>query len=55
MTREDIAHEIALDLLGTDALDRRNFNYDDNKIIEHVQKIVMEHLQNYSLLSGAIF
>lgn len=55
MSREDIAHKIALDLLGADALDRHNYSYDDNALIAHVQKIILEHLEDYSLLSGTIF
>lgn len=55
MSRADIALEIALDLLGADALDRYNYGYDDNTLIAHVQKIILEHLKDYSLLSGTIF
>ena len=40
MTREDIAHEIALDLLGTDTLDRRNFNYDNDAVVAYIQKVI---------------
>lgn len=55
MTREDIAHEISLDLLGADALDRHNFGYDDDATIDYVQKTILEHLRDYTLLSGEIF
>lgn len=55
MTRDDIAHEIALDLLGADALDRRNFNYDNNAIIDYVQRTILEHLKDYTLLFGEVF
>lgn len=54
MNREDIAHEIALDLLGADALDRHDYGYDDNALITHVQKIISEHLEDYLLISGTI-
>ena len=55
MTREDIAHEIALDLLGADALDIHNFGYDDDAVIEYVQKVILERLRDYTLLSGEVF
>lgn len=55
MNRADIAHEITLDLLGADALDRHNYGYDDNALIAHVQKIILEHLEDYILISGTIF
>lgn len=48
MSRKDIAHEIALDLLGADALDRHDYGYDDNALIAHVQKIILEHLEDYT-------
>jgi len=50
MNREDTAHEIALDLLGADALDIHNYGYDDNALIAHVQKIILEHLEDYLLM-----
>lgn len=55
MTREDIACEIALDLLGADVLDRHNFGYDDNAAIDYVQKTILEHLKDYTLLFGEVF
>lgn len=55
MSKADIAHEISLDLLGTDALDKRNYGDDDNTLIIHVQKIILEHLEDYILISGTIF
>lgn len=54
MSREDIAHEIALDLFGADALDRHNYGYDDNALITHVQKIILEHLEDYILISDTV-
>lgn len=54
MNKSDIAHEIALDLLGGDTLDRRNYGYDDNALIAHVQKIILEHLEDYILISGTV-
>ncbi len=40
MNREDIAREIALD--------RYNYGYDNNALLAHVQKIILEHLEDYS-------
>lgn len=55
MSRTDIAKAIAEDLLNNDVLDENNFSYDTAVILEYVQNIILEHLKDYSLLSGAIF
>ena len=55
MNRNDIAKAIAADLLDNDVLDENNFSYDTATILEYVQNIILEHLKDYSLLSGTIF
>ncbi len=55
MNRNDIAKAIAEDLLNNDALDEHNFSYDTAALLEYVQNIILEHLKDYSLLSGTIF
>ncbi len=55
MNRTDIAKAIAADLLYNDALDEQNFSYDTAAILEYDQNIILEHLKDYSLLSGTIF
>ena len=54
MNRNDITKAIAEDLLNNDALDEHNFSYDTAAILEYVQNIILEHLKDYSLLSGTI-
>ena len=54
MNRNDIAKAIAADLLDNDVLDENNFSYDTVAILEYVQNIILEHLKDYSLLSGTI-
>ena len=54
MNRTDIARAIAEDLLNNDVLDEHNFSYDTAAILEYVQNIILEHLKDYSLLSGTI-
>ena len=54
MTKKDIAHEISLDLLGADVLDRHNFDYDDDAVIDYVQQIIFDHLRDYVIVSGTI-
>ena len=54
MNRTDIAKAIAADLLDNDVLDKHNFSYDIAAILEYVQNIILEHLKDYSLLSGTI-
>ncbi len=55
MNRTDIAKAIAEDLLNNDVLDKNNFSYDTAVILEYVQNIILEHLKDYSLLSGIVF
>ena len=55
MNRNDIAKAIAADLLDNDVLDENNFSYDTAAILEYVQNIILEHLKDFSLLSGTIF
>ena len=55
MNRTDIAKAIAADLLDNDVLDENNFSYDTAAILEYVQYIILDHLKDYSLLSGTVF
>ena len=55
MNRTDIAKAIAEDLLNNDVLDKNNFSYDTAVILEYFQNIILEHLKDYSLLSGIVF
>lgn len=55
MDRKGIAREIAQDLLDNNVLDENNFNYDTDAILEYIQKIVLKHIKDYSLLSGTVF
>ncbi len=55
MNRTDIAKAIAEDLLNNDVLDENNLSYDTAVILEYVQNIILEHLKDYSLLSGIVF
>lgn len=55
LSRNKIAMEIAVDLLNNDVLDENNFSYDTAAILNFVQNIILEHLKNFSLLSGTIF
>ncbi len=55
LVRDNIAMEIAKELLDNDILDEDNFSYDTAAILEYVRNIILEHLKDYSLLSGTIF
>ena len=55
LDRDNIAMKIARELLDNDVLDENNFSYDTAAILEYVQNIILEHLKDYSLLSGTIF
>ena len=55
LDRDNIAMKIARELLDNDVLDKNNFSYDTAAILEYVQNIILEHLKDYSLLSGTIF
>ena len=55
LVRDNIAMEIAWELLDNNILDEDNFSYDTAAILEYVRNIILEHLKDYSLLSGTIF
>lgn len=55
MNRNSIAKAIAEDLLNNEVLDENNFNYDTDALLNYVQKIILEHIKDYSLLSGTVF
>lgn len=55
LSRNKIAMEITVDLLNNDVLDENNFSYDTAAVLNFVQNIILEHLKNFSLLSGTIF
>ena len=55
LVRDNIAMEIAKELLDNDILDENNFSYDTAAILEYIRNIILEHLKDYSLLSGTIF
>ncbi len=55
LDRDNIAMKIARELLDNDVLDENNFSYDTAAILKYVQNIILEHLKDYSLLSGTIF
>ncbi len=54
MDRMGIARAIADELLDNGALDENNFSHDADAIINYVQKIILEHLKDYIILSGTI-
>lgn len=53
--RNNIANAIARDLLDNNILDENNFSHDTNTLLDCVEKIILEHLKDYSLLSGTVF
>ncbi len=55
LIRDNLAMEIARELLDNDILDENNFSYDTAAILEYIRNIILEHLKDYSLLSGTIF
>lgn len=55
LSRNKIAMEIAVDLLNNDVLDENNFSCDTAAVLNFMQNIILEHLKNFSLLSGTIF
>lgn len=55
MNRKDIAKEITKALLDNDVLDENNFSYDTDALLDYVQKVILEHIKDYSLLSGTVF
>ncbi|MDE7311114.1 MAG: hypothetical protein K2N87_05755 [Eubacterium sp.] len=52
--RTDIAYQIAADLLDNDALDLNNFGCDADSLIIFVQEIILSHLKDYLIISGAL-
>lgn len=46
MVRDNIAMEIAIELLDNDILDEINFSYDTAAILEYVRNIILEHLKD---------
>ena len=52
--RTDIALSIATELLEQDALDLNNFGYDTDSLLSFVQEIILNHLQDYLIISGAM-
>lgn len=55
MSREIIAKDIAAELLDNEALDENNFSHDTDAILKYVQAVILDHLKDYSLLSGTVF
>lgn len=54
-SRDNIADAIARELLDNGILDENNFSHDTGSLLSCVQKIILEHLKDYSLLSGKVF
>ena len=52
--RTDIAYQIAMDLLDNDALDLNNFGCDAELLLQFVQEIILSHLKDYLIISGAL-
>jgi|InofroStandDraft_1065614.scaffolds.fasta_scaffold05887_4 hypothetical protein len=52
--RTDIALSIATELLEQDALDLNNFGYDTDSLLSFVQEIILNHLKDYLIISGAM-
>lgn len=52
--RTNIAYQIAADLLDNDALDVNNFGYDADALLSFVQEIILSHLKDYLIISGAL-
>ena len=53
--RTDIAMLIAEELLESDALDLNNFGYDVDSLLSFVREIILSHLKDYLIISGALF
>jgi len=49
--RQDIARNIAKELLENDVLDLQNFSYDTEAVLKHVQDTILDHLKDYSNIS----
>lgn len=52
MNREDIAREIAQELLDNEALDENNFCQDADALINYVQQVILDHFKDYMLVQG---
>lgn len=52
--RTDIAKAISKDLLYNDALDVNNFGDDTDAILDYVQKVILEHIKDYLIISGTL-
>lgn len=52
--RTDIAYQIATELLDNDVLDLNNFGYDADSLLIFVQEIILSHLKDYLIISGAL-
>ncbi len=52
--RTDIAYQIATELLEQDALDVNNFGCDADSLLSFVQRIILSHLKDYMMISGAL-
>jgi len=52
--RNDIALEIANELLENEILDENNFSHDTGMLLQCVSGIILAHLKDYVILSGDI-
>lgn len=52
--RTDIAYQIATELLDNDVFDLNNFGYDVDSLLSFVQEIILNHLKDYLIISGAL-
>ena len=52
--RTNIAMLIAEELLESDALDLINFGYDVDSLLSFVREIILSHLKDYLIISGAL-
>lgn len=52
--RTDIALSIATELLEQNALDLNNFGCDADSLLRFVQEIILNHLKDYLVISGAL-
>lgn len=54
MSRNDIAREIAVELLDNGALDENNFCQDADALVDYVQSVILEHFKDYMLIQGSV-
>ena len=52
--RTDIAMLIAEELLDSDSIDLYNFGYDVDSLLSFVREIILSHLKDYLIISGAL-